>query len=46
MMRLKALLNLSGFEGDENAIDYLLWLKLMNLVDFKFIDKAVTQFRV
>lgn len=46
MMRLKALLNLSGFEGDENAIDYLLWLKLMNLVDFKFIDKTVTQFRV
>lgn len=46
MMRLKALLNLSGFEGDENAIDYSLWLKLMNLVDFRFIDKTVTQFRI
>jgi glycosyltransferase involved in cell wall biosynthesis len=46
MIRLKALLNISGFEGDEAAIDYSLWLKLMNFIDFKFMDKTVTQFRV
>lgn len=46
MMRLKSLLNVNGFEGDESVIDFALWLKLMNIVDFKFLDQTVTQFRV